>query len=165
MTSTIFPPALQNEVDRHWRGRLQVFLSRRHVAAEAERSSTAPVLLYLCLPLPLWPPKPICSHHSPLMGWSMLTNRQLMLSCPGTHSFVSVCFCTKRGHLSFSSSLPPFLSLYFHSLYSFFMHPPSNHHHHPTPLCSTSSMSIHSLFFPLFHLHRQIYIFSFGYDD
>lgn len=39
------------------------------------------------LPLSLWPfdlQNQYASHHSLLMGWSMLTNRQLTLSCLGT---------------------------------------------------------------------------------
>lgn len=87
--------ALQNELHRHWRGRLQAFSSCRRVAAKAERSSTPQPSCFIFVSLcPFGLQNQYASHHSPLMGWSMLTNRQLMLSCLGTHSSVPVCCCT-----------------------------------------------------------------------
>lgn len=82
----------------------------------------------------------------------MLTNRQLMLSCLGTHISVPVCCCTYRGHLSFFSSLL-FLCLLFFFLLLFFLFI------FPPPPCSISFMSIHYFFFLCSNLQRQIYIF------
>lgn len=50
------------------------------------------------------------------MGWSMLTNRQLMLSCLGSLNSGPVCCCTQRGHLSFSPSQFLLLAFLFSSV-------------------------------------------------
>lgn len=89
----------------------------------------------------------------------MLTNRQLMLSCLGTHSFVPrVLLHLERPSLFLLiRSLLFFLSLFFFHPHFF---PPLSISPRPRS-CSISFMSIHSLFFFLHcsNLQRQIYTF------
>lgn len=131
------------------------------MAAEAERSSTpAPSYFIFVSPCPFGLQNQYASHHSPLMGWSMLTNRQLMLSCLGTHSFVPrvllhlerpSLFLLIRSLLFFflsllllSPTLFPHLSLYLPALV-----------HALFPLC----LYIPSFFLRCSNLQRQIYTF------